>query len=241
MVYVGDRDVFAREPFSARFETNDGFQFVFAAVHPTYGKSVAEREKEAHALRSYLDWLNDSFEGSPVFLAGDFNLPPTNPAWGPVGQTAAPLITDGGTTLSTKDGRFANLYDSIRAPRGVSLPIHASGKLEFPHKVLGITHAEARDSVWDHIPFWMWLSPDAEPIIYPASKIDRGQFDNAAFLSTDLVEAPKTEPPVIENRNSKIYHLPECPDYSKTALKNRVGFNDEAAVSQAGFRRAKNC
>ncbi|WP_243267866.1 hypothetical protein [Sulfitobacter sp. DSM 110093] len=234
---MDNRDVFAREPFSARFETNDGFQFVMATVHPIYGKSVAEREKEAHALRSYLDWLNDSFEGSPSFLTGNFNLPPTNPAWGPVGQTAAQLITGGGTTLSTKDGRFANLYDDIRAPPGVSLPIHASGRLEFPHKVLGITHAEARDSVSDHIP--VWLSPDAEPVNFPAT--DPSKFDRAAFLSGEDHRPEGEQAPVIGNKNSKIYHLPHCPGYSKTGVNNRQPFETEAAARQAGFRMARNC
>ncbi len=76
VIYLDDRGVFAREPFSARFETADGFQFVLTSVHSLYGKSVAEHEAEAVALRSYLDWLNETIEGSPVFLTGDFNLPP---------------------------------------------------------------------------------------------------------------------------------------------------------------------
>ncbi|MEP5658692.1 MAG: hypothetical protein ABJL33_00845 [Hyphomicrobiales bacterium] len=63
----------------------------------------------------------------------------------------------------------------------------------------------------DHIPACMWLSPDAEPVIYPASKNDRGQFANAAFLSADPVEAPETGPPAIGNRNLKIYYLQSSP------------------------------
>jgi len=60
---------------------------------------VAEREKEALALRSHFDCLNESFEGTSVLFAGDFNVPPANPAWGPVSQIAAPLITNNGNTL----------------------------------------------------------------------------------------------------------------------------------------------
>ncbi len=43
------------------------------------------------------------------------------------------------------------------------------------------------------------------------------------------------------NRNSGIYHLPECPDYEKISLRNRVSFGTEAEARQNGFRKAGNC
>jgi micrococcal nuclease len=46
---------------------------------------------------------------------------------------------------------------------------------------------------------------------------------------------------VIGNRNSKIYHLPNCPDYNKVAERNREIFATEAAAVAAGYRKAKNC
>jgi hypothetical protein len=57
----------------------------------------------------------------------------------------------------------------------------------------------------------MWLSSDAEPVIYPTSKNVRGQFANAVFLSADPVKAPETGTPAIGNRNSKIYYLQSIP------------------------------
>jgi deoxyribonuclease I len=46
---------------------------------------------------------------------------------------------------------------------------------------------------------------------------------------------------VIGNRNSHIYHVPGCEDYSKVAERNRVYFRTEAEARAAGFRKARNC
>jgi hypothetical protein len=47
--------------------------------------------------------------------------------------------------------------------------------------------------------------------------------------------------PIVGNRNSKIYHLPNCPDYSKVAERNRVPFKTEVEAQAAGYRKARNC
>ena len=47
--------------------------------------------------------------------------------------------------------------------------------------------------------------------------------------------------PIIGNRNSKIYHLPNCPDYSKVSERNRVPFKTETEAQAAGYRKARNC
>src|SRR5262245_21415337 len=55
-------------------------------------------------------------------------------------------------------------------------------------------------------------------------------------------ETPTTATgPIIGNRNSKIYHLPNCPDFSKVSERNRVPFKTEAEAQAAGYRRARNC
>jgi endonuclease YncB( thermonuclease family) len=46
---------------------------------------------------------------------------------------------------------------------------------------------------------------------------------------------------IIGNRNSKIYHLPNCPDYSKVSERNRVTFETDAEAQGAGYRKARNC
>ncbi len=47
---------------------------------------------------------------------------------------------------------------------------------------------------------------------------------------------------IIENRNSKIYHLPNgCPSYDKVSLKNQVPFPTEVKAVADGYRKAGNC
>jgi micrococcal nuclease len=48
-------------------------------------------------------------------------------------------------------------------------------------------------------------------------------------------------PSVVGNRNSKIYHLPNCPDYSKVSARNQILFETEGEAQAAGYRKAKNC
>lgn len=243
-VYLDDADLFAREPFSSIFRTRDGFEFVATSVHSIYGNSVAVRQAEAIALRDYHDWLRETFENRPVFLMGDFNLAPTNPAWAPMGEVAYPLIQDGATTISTIDGRFANLYDNIWVDVDRDLPIADFGRLEFPHQVLGITHGEARDRVSDHIPVWVTLSPDA------VARFAKNDFAGAqtalreglqGIRDTMQEKEPETLPPIIGNRNSMIYHLPHCPSYTRVGASNRMAFTSEDDAVAAGYRRARNC
>ena len=47
--------------------------------------------------------------------------------------------------------------------------------------------------------------------------------------------------PVIGNKNSKIYHLPNCPGYDKVSEKNQMKFQTAAEAEAAGYRIAKNC
>jgi endonuclease YncB( thermonuclease family) len=67
------------------------------------------------------------------------------------------------------------------------------------------------------------------------------------FRRDKIEEAPGVAPtttatgPIIGNRNSKIYHLSNCPDYSKVSERNRVPFKNEAEAQAAGYRKAKNC
>lgn len=46
---------------------------------------------------------------------------------------------------------------------------------------------------------------------------------------------------VIGNKNSRIYHLPNCPSYSQVSPQNRVSFKTEEEAQRAGYRKAKNC
>lgn len=52
---------------------------------------------------------------------------------------------------------------------------------------------------------------------------------------------PSVELPILGNRNSRIYHRPNCDSYSKISPKNRVAFENEEAAERAGYRLARNC
>jgi endonuclease/exonuclease/phosphatase family metal-dependent hydrolase len=244
VVYIDQADAFSREPFSARFRTVTGFEFVYAAAHLIYGDDPAEREREVVALDRYLDWLRAEFPGSPVLISGDFNLPPDNPAWSLIGTDMAPMIRDGATTLSKRDGAFANLYDNIWVPSDIDLPILHGGILEYPREVLDISHVEARDRVSDHAPVWIRLSDTGETRRF-APHAD----EPLAGLILESVQATgpvggnvgTTAAAVLGNSASGIYHLPHCPGYAKISRKNRVEFAAPAAAEAAGFRIAGNC
>jgi hypothetical protein len=46
---------------------------------------------------------------------------------------------------------------------------------------------------------------------------------------------------IIGNRNSRVYHRPDCPDYQKVSEKNRVYFSTTEEAEREGFRQAGNC
>lgn len=155
--YLDPGDLFEREPFAATFTDVDGLRYVMTSAHSIYGDSQDRREAEAIALSEYYQWLQASFPGIPVLMAGDFNLKPSNPAWSAMKGISRPSITDGATTLSTIDGKFANLYDNIWVPLSAGLhgsSISEAGIFDFP-SFLEITHEDARSSVSDHAPVWV--------------------------------------------------------------------------------------
>lgn len=53
--------------------------------------------------------------------------------------------------------------------------------------------------------------------------------------------AAATSGSIIGNRNSKIYHLPNCPNYTSVSERNRVSFATEAEARAARYRKARNC
>ena len=46
---------------------------------------------------------------------------------------------------------------------------------------------------------------------------------------------------IIGNKNSKIYHRPDCSGYKNVSEKNQVKFSSVAEAEAAGYRVAKNC
>lgn len=157
-VFLDSKDIFAREPFSAVFmDKTTGDRFVFANVHILWGKGISDRLPEIQFLDDYWGWLQETYEGLPLVLAGDFNLQPDHHGFDQLERMKAfPLITKGATTLSKYDGRYASLYDNLWISEATArtLQVKSSGIFEFP-SYLGISHQHARDVVSDHAPVFM--------------------------------------------------------------------------------------
>lgn len=230
VVYLDDADVFAREPLSARFQTKAGNTFIASNIHVLYGESKKDREPEIQALRRYWDWLAQTFPEEQYFLMGDFNMHPNDASFGPLLQVASPVVTEGATTLSPTDDRYANLYDNIWVPNNIKGNFKA-GILEFPN-ILKWTHSYARDVLSDHAPVFLTIySFDEESGLYSASPFGEG--DEIVERTTLLVRA---------NKNSLIFHLPECPNYDDMLNSpNLVEFSTPEEALENGFRVAQNC
>ncbi|CAM3780964.1 endonuclease/exonuclease/phosphatase family protein [Vreelandella rituensis] len=157
VVFLDNRDIFSREPLSARFRSKrSGTEFALANIHVLYGDSVSDRLPEIRALADYWDWLAEVYGDTPRLLVGDFNLDFDHQGWDELRQRGVSSMVQGGaTTLGTANGRYANEYDHILAIPG-RLNISRRGKVEFP-SILGISHTDARDSVSDHAPVWVAL------------------------------------------------------------------------------------
>lgn len=76
----------------------------------------------------------------------------------------------------------------------------------------------------------------------PTTQPSKPNISNSRPANT--ASAPTTNPTGLKikgNKNSKVYHLPNCPDYSKIAEKNAVMFDTKEDAEKAGYRLAKNC
>src|ERR1700712_2141278 len=242
VTYLDRNDTFEREPYSARFKSlKDGTTFVVATVHILYGKSQADRASEITALSSYWAWLKETYPGNnQIMLMGDFNTPPTSPAWDNLDASAKPLVLTGASTLSATDGKFANLYDNIFVSKNTAIGVSNVQVFDYP-KYLGMTHAQGRDSVSDHAPVFIRASFGAgsqtvasapvkstlpNPMKPPAANHDSGKNLTVAIRG---------------NKKTMVYHRPDCPSYNAVSEKNRVEFDNAAAAEEELYRLAGNC
>lgn len=169
-VYLDTQDVFSREPLLASFRVKDsGKRFTAANVHILYGDSKADRTPEIRALADIYDLMKEMAPDQPAIIMGDFNMAPSEPAWRDVRALGLrPLVTRGATTLSSANGRYANLYDNIwHVPS--EWPKASGGIFRFP-QYLGMTHKMARDVVSDHAPVYMSLDGSKLALVPHTSK-----------------------------------------------------------------------
>lgn len=85
---------------------------------------------------------------------------------------------------------------------------------------------------------WSEAAPEA-PWDYRVRQ--RTDDEPATVTPTPAMPTPVMSGRIIGNRNSNIYHRPDCPDYNSVSERNRVYFKTEQAAQAAGFRRAINC
>lgn len=242
VTYLDRGDTFEREPYSARFKSlKDGTTFVVATVHVLYGKSQSDRASEIKALSSYWTWLKDTYPGNnQIMLMGDFNTPPNSPAWANLDASAKPLVLTGASTLSTTDGKFANLYDNIFVSKNSAIRVNSIQVFNYP-KYLGMTHAQGRDSVSDHAP------------VFLSAGLGGGSQSEVAAPAAKALPNPMTTTPATQdraknltvairgNKKTMVYHRPDCPSYNAVSEKNRVEFDNAAAAEAEHYHLAGNC
>lgn len=170
-VYLDPEDVFSREPLLATFvEKDSGRAFSAANVHIVYGDSKADRAPEIRALADIYDLMKEISPGTPAIIMGDFNMAPDEPAWGDLRTLGLrPLITEGATTLSKTDGRYASLYDNIWYVPS-EWPSASGEVFRFPD-YLGISHEAARADVSDHAPIYLSVTGETLALL----PLDGGQ------------------------------------------------------------------
>ena len=253
VVYMDRGDRFIREPLSARFKSKrDGTLFAVASIHVLYGKGPQDREPEVRELESYWAWLESIYPETPVMLVGDFNMPPSHPAFSGLSQHATPLITKGATTLSAREGLYANLYDNIWVSRTHRLKQDNAGIMDYP-RMIGWSHEKSRKHVSDHAPVFVTLGnaklPQGVVTVRPEAERSRVAggglkqiFPSQAQKSTAAIASNINDADHIRgNANSRIFHWPGCPSYDKVSPKNRVEFSSVQEAEAAGYRLAGNC
>lgn len=242
VTYLDRGDTFEREPYSARFKSlRDGSTFVVATVHILYGKSHADRALEITALSSYWAWLRDTYPGNnQIMLMGDFNTPPNSPAWGNLDASAKPLVLNGASTLSSTNGKFANLYDNIFVSRNSTIKVNNVQVFNYP-KYLGVTHAQGRDSVSDHAPIFLSASFGAGGSVATTVPAKTTQPNPMKPATAPSAKADNLTVAIRGNKKTMAYHRPGCPSYNAVAEKNRVEFDTAAAAEAQHYHLAGNC
>lgn len=239
VTYLDRKDTFEREPYSARFKSlTDNSYFVVATVHILYGKSQADRASEIVALSNYWSWLKQTYPGNnQIMLMGDFNTPPTSPAWDSLDSSAKPLVLSGASTLSTTDGKFANLYDNIFVSKDSTIKVNSVQVFNYP-KYLGLTHVQGRSSVSDHAP--IFLNADLSKGGKGGSVVVANQ-PQTKSTPAQASNSRSANVAIIGNRKTLVYHRPDCPSYNAVSEKNRVSFDSESDALTQHYRLAGNC
>jgi hypothetical protein len=74
-----------------------------------------------------------------------------------------------------------------------------------------------------------------------ASPVPPWDFRNGKTAKAPGSTPPAAGGPIVGNRNSKIYHMSSCPQYSKLSEQNRAPFKTETKPQAAGYRKERIC
>jgi endonuclease YncB( thermonuclease family) len=130
----------------------------------------------------------------------------------------------------TLDGKDINKEQINRGMAWFNFPYEGElpDNVAVPYK---LTYMLARQK---KLGLWADASP-VEPWNFRRSKTAKAPGEKPTHMA--LIVGPS----VVGNRNSKIYHLPNCPDYSKVSARNQILFETEGEAQAAGYRKARNC
>ncbi len=114
---------------------------------------------------------------------------------------------------------------------------------------------KSRFNLWSDskpTPPWEFRNEPSEPTAIELRKLSRPTLGPPVETTTTKVDLSATSSvsattpsiqtgEVLGNKNSKIYHWPGCPGYTRVGEQNRVMFKSRAEAEAAGYRAAKNC
>jgi hypothetical protein len=193
-------------------------------------KTAAEAEAAGYRLAKNCgtEGKADTAEEKPVLPSSPVTAttPPT------VVPMVAPLSTVRVSTVigdySSRTYRFENCLGTVAEQNRIGFPSVAVAE------GLGFKlAANCRETAQP-------VEPTSTPADTPAPTAPAAETKPAAPsapVTASVVPAGK----IIGNKDSQIYHLPNCAGYTKVSEKNRVYFDSEADAEKAGYRKAKNC
>lgn len=170
----------------------------------------------------------------------------------PYGKKAKQFLSDlvGGKTVtveSHKLDRHRRTVADVLLPDGtnVSRELLKAGfawwyKQYSKDETLGALEQEAREGkrgLWagaNPLPPWVYRHPEL-------AAQEGLEADTLANVKGVPAATPQAEGPIIGNKNSHVYHRPDCPNYTATAPKNRRVFNSKEEAEKAGYQLAGNC
>lgn len=84
-------------------------------------------------------------------------------------------------------------------------------------------------------------APATNSVASQASTAKATSVAASTSAQTTSTSSTATTGEIIGNKNSKIYHRPNCPGYNSVSEKNQVRFKSVEEAEAAGYRAAKNC